>query len=119
MLEERFQKADVWDVSLRFRYRLGFTWPLNRYTVEPGAVYIPFSFESFASVGSDTRDPFSDHERITVGIGYVINPRWRLEMRYSREYRRDLPGEMFDANGDILDIRVKTTVRVLDLLKAR
>jgi hypothetical protein len=40
---------------LRFRYRLAFKFALNRYTVEPGAFYVPFKAEFYVPVGRPSR----------------------------------------------------------------
>ncbi len=41
MLEERFKNVDDYDIKLRGRYRLSFSYPINRYTVQVGAFYLP------------------------------------------------------------------------------
>ena len=55
-LEERYRKTEDWDFALRFRYRLAFSIALNRYTVEPGAFYVPLKAELFVPLGDDIEE---------------------------------------------------------------
>jgi hypothetical protein len=46
-LEERFTNPDGWDFAMRLRYRLDTKIPINKYTVEHGAFYVPLAAEFF------------------------------------------------------------------------
>ena len=83
-LEERFRKTEDWDFALRFRYRLSFAIPLNRYTVEAGAFYIPLKAEFFVPLGDDIEELFTKRTRFTAGLGYVVDKSWTLELRYAQ-----------------------------------
>ncbi len=119
MLEQRGLKSDDWSLSLRGRYRLAFAWPLNRYSVEEGAYYVPFSVEAFAKLGGGEDRVFSKQARYTIGLGRAMNKNWILEGRYIREDRRDVAGVDFEASADILELRVRSAARIVDILKAR
>ncbi len=119
MLEQRGLKSDDWSLSLRGRYRLAFTWPLNRYSIEPGAYYVPFSVEAFAKLGGGEDRVFSNQARYTIGLGRALNKNWILEARYIREDRRDVAGVDFEASSDIFEVRLRSAVRIVDILKAR
>ncbi len=117
-LEERFQEEDDWDMALRARYRLSYSWPINRYTVEPGAYYLPIAAEFYADIES-SEELLADQAEYTVGIGYVLNKTWSLELRYTRQEKEASSGSGFDSTDHVIDFQVKTAVLVRDLLKAR
>ena len=119
MLEQRGFKADSWSLSLRGRYRLAFTWPINRYSVDSGAFYMPLSVEAFAKLGGNEDRVFSDQARYTIGIGHVLNNNWTIEARYIREDRRDVAGVDFERSSNILELRLRSAARIVDVLKAR
>ena len=56
LLEERITESVGWGFALRFRYRLDTKIPRNKYTLEPGAVYLPLAIEFF----SDLADVLSE-----------------------------------------------------------
>ena len=119
MLEQRGFKSDNWTLSMRGRYRLSFTWPLNRYSVEAGAFYLPLSVEAFAKLVGNEDRVFSDQVRYTAGLGRALNENWTIEFRYIREERRDIAGMDFEASSDIFELRLRSAARIADVLKAR
>ena len=119
MLEQRGLKSDNWTLSMRGRYRLAFTWPLNRYSVEAGAFYLPLSVEAFAKLGGNEDRVFSDQARYTIGIGRALNKNWTIEVRYIREEQRDIAGMDFEASSGIFELRLRSAARIGDILKAR
>ena len=82
MIEERFQHRTSWEMSLRGSYRLGFTLPVNRFTVEPGALYLPMSAEFFTTQ-SDEQDVFAGKARLTIGLGDIFSKAWSVELLLS------------------------------------
>jgi hypothetical protein len=64
-LEERFRKTEDWGFELRFRYRLSFAIPLNRYTIEAGTFYVPLKAEFFIPLGDDIEGLFAKRSRYT------------------------------------------------------
>ena len=119
MFEQRGLNSDDWSLSLRGRYRLAFTLPLNTYSVEPGAFYLPMSVEAFAKLGGGEERVFSNRMRYTVGLGYALNDSWAIEARYMHEERRDIAGIDFEASSDIFELRLRSATRITDILKAR
>jgi hypothetical protein len=81
MLEERFQQSDDRDTSLRGRYRLSFTIPINRYTVQPGALYMPVA-DRYLATFSGSGGACAGHNLYPVGAR-----RWEHAM---------LPGQVRD-----------------------
>jgi hypothetical protein len=65
MIEERFKNTTS-GMSLRGRYRLSMSIPINRYTVEPGAFYMPLAAEIFANLSSDDDQLFAAQARYTI-----------------------------------------------------
>jgi hypothetical protein len=118
-LEERFRRTDDWSFALRFRYRLAFAFALNRYTIEPGAFYIPVKAEFFVPLGDDVEELFAERARYSVGLGYVFDKAWTLELRYARQQFRDTIGANFRTTDHFIELRLKSSFRIIDLLKGR
>jgi hypothetical protein len=54
-----------------------------------------------------------------VGIGYIVNKTWTVDLRYHWQDSRATIEESFDTSGDVIDIMVRTSVRIRDLVKGR
>lgn len=118
-LEERYKKTSAWDFSLRLRYQLALSVPVNRYTVEPGAFYVPLKAEFYAPLGDEIPEIRATQSRFTVGVGYVFNKTWIGEIRYARQNSEDSIGANVETTDQTIEFRVKTSVRIRDLLTAR
>ncbi len=118
-LEERFRRTEDWSFALRFRYRLAFSIPLNRYTVEPGAFYIPLKAEFFVPLGDDIEELFAKQARYSAGLGYVFDKSWTIELRYARLRMRDTIDADLQTTDHFIELRVKSSFRIVDLLKGR
>ena len=118
-LEERFRHEVEWNFALRFRYRLGFAFPFNRYTVEPGAFFAPFTTEFYLPLGEDIEGFFTQQLRFTVGIGYVFDENWKAELRYAWQQSRDTRDQDLQLSKHFIEFRVSTAIRITDLIKAR
>jgi hypothetical protein len=118
-LEERFRKTADWDFALRFRYRLAFSIPLNRYTVEPGAFYLPLKAELFVPLGDDIEELFANQARYTAGLGYVFGKSWRAELQYTGYRLRDTIDANVRTTEHFIELRVKSSFRIVDLIKGR
>jgi hypothetical protein len=121
MLEERFQFADQNQTSVRGRYRLSFTVPINRYTVEPGAFYMPVEGELFWDIGDTGSDAelFANEASVEVGLGYQFNNVLAVEVRYRWEESRDTMHGDITRDDNLLELRIKSTTRIVDFLKSR
>lgn len=119
MLEERFQHSDDWETSLRGRYRLSFTIPINRYTVEPGTLYMPLEGELFWDITGDRAELFSNRHKVSAGLGFQFNKDWAVEARYLWQESRGTINEEFSLDDDIIELRIKSTIRIVDYLKSR
>jgi hypothetical protein len=118
-VEERFTESDGWSFAVRLRYRLDTKIPLNKYTLEPRAFYLPLAVEFFADLGDEVPEFFGNRNRASVGLGYVINQTWTVDLRYHRQSSRSTIEDEFKTSGDVVDISVKTSVRIRDLVKGR
>jgi len=118
-LEERFNKIEDWEFSLRLRYRIGLSWAINKYSVEPGALYAPFSAEFYFPLGEDASGFLAQQNRLTAGLGYVFNKIWRVEVRYARQRVRDTVDADFRDTREFIEVRLKTALRIRDLIKSR
>ncbi len=103
------------DFSWRFRYRLATFIPLNKSTIEDKTWYLPLMGEGFSDLGSDTSEFFAARLRLTAGLGYVFSKNWTLEFRYTAQKSRDTVTGSFATNDHILDLRIRTAVRIRDL----
>jgi len=119
MLEERFIETTEWDASLRMRYRLAFSIPVNRNTVEPGAFYLPLWAEFYGDLNQNEQELFADKARYSAGLGYVFNKTWTGELSYSLQQSRDSVGADVQFDDNIIQLKIKTTVRIRDYLKSR
>ena len=117
MLEERFTKTTDWEFTVRLRYRLATVFPINKYSLEPGALYAPLNVELFTTPGNDVQELFSEQARVTAGLGYVLNQTWSVELRYTRQRSRDTITEEIHTTDNIFDLRFRTSIRIRDLLK--
>ena len=118
-LEERFKRTTDWDFALRFRYRLAFAIPVNRYTVEPGAFFVPLKAEFYMPIGNEVEELFAKRARFTAGLGHVFSKSWTAVLRYAWQRSRDTIGADFQTTDQFIEFRIKTQVRIRDLLKSR
>jgi hypothetical protein len=118
-LEERFTKSDERVFTMRLRYRLETMIPLNTYTLEPGTFYLPISGEVFADVADEAPEVFAQKNRVSIGLGYVINQKWTVDLRYHRQRSRANIEEAFDTSFNVIDFTVRTSIRIRDLVKNR
>jgi hypothetical protein len=124
-LRHRFRLEQRWvsqqdtgekDFGLRLRYRLATFFPLNRPTIEKKAWYMPLMGEAFANLGGDSPDYFAERLRLSIGLGHVLSDNWTLEFRYTAQKSRDTVVGRFQTTDHILDLRIRTAVRLRDML---
>ena len=118
-LEERFQKSGPLGFAVRLRYRLSFKIPINKYTVEPRAFYVPLKAEFFIPLGSEVQELYAQQARYSAGIGYVFNKQWTLELRYARQQLRNTINESLQPTDQFIELRLKSSFRIVDLMKSR
>jgi len=104
---------------MRLRYRLDTKIPLNTYTLEPGAIYLPLAIELFADLIDEVPEFFAKRNRASIGLGYVMNKNWTLDLRFHRQRSRSTIDEDFTRSGHVIDFTVKSSFRIRDLVKGR
>jgi len=118
-LEERFKNTTDWSFAARLRYRLSFKIPINKYTLEPGGFYAPLQAEFYIPLGSEIQEFYAQQALYSAGIGYVFNKAWTLELRYARQNSRDTIGANLETTEQFIELRLKSSFRIVDLLKSR
>ena len=104
---------------MRLRYRLDTKIPLNKYTLEPGAFYLPLAVEFFADLIDEVPEFFAKRNRASIGLGYVMNKNWTLDLRFHRQRSRSTIEEDFTRSGHVIDFTVNSSFRIRDLVKGR
>ena len=66
----------------------------------------------------DVLELLSERTRVTVGLGYILNQTWFVELRYTRQKSRDTLTEKYLTTDNIFDLRFRTSIRIRDLLKS-
>jgi len=118
-IEERFSSSDGSTFSMRLRYRIDTKIPVNKYTLEPGAFYIPLAYEWFADIVDEAPEFFAKRNRASAGLGYVINKTWTVDLRYHRQRSRATIVDDFKSSSNVIDFTINTSVRIRDLVKGR
>ena len=111
-LGERFQ----WDVQdwsysfgLKVSYEASLTFKLQGDLLRYGkGFYLSASAKFWWNLISTT--VFNDVVRITPGIGYEINPKWKTAFYIGYNYTRNLSAEKFETNNIIYRFRVYYTI---------
>lgn len=119
-LEQRWirqEETGERDFGFRIRYRLATFIPLNRAVIEEKTWYMPLMGEAFADLGGDSPDYFAERLRLSIGVGHVLSKNWTLEFRYTAQKARDTVLNRFMTTDHILDIRIRTGVRIRDMLR--
>ncbi len=103
------------EFGLRLRYRLGTGIPLNSSTIEAKTLYLPLGGELFYDIGDETAELLATRVRLGTGLGYVLSDNWALEFRYMVQRSRDTILDQFTITDHIIDLRIRTTLRIRDL----
>ena len=84
-LEQRFlwyPEEDTEDQKTRLRLKIGGTFILNNKKLTDKTFYIPWYVEGFHNFNGETFEHHAARDRMSVGLGYVFNPKWRGEFEY-------------------------------------
>lgn len=91
----------------RIRYRIKAKLPLNKRSIQYQTFYVPFYYETFATLDEASDVVYSSRNRFMVGLGYVFGERWIAEVEYISQSDRFSPeGGYLDAN-NILRLKVQ------------
>jgi long-subunit fatty acid transport protein len=75
--------------------------------------------EFFADLIDEAPELFGNRSRLSVGLGYVINQNWTVDLRYHWQRSRSTIDEDFKTSGNVIDFTVKSSFRIRDLVKGR
>jgi hypothetical protein len=107
-LGERFQwgvDGDDYSFGLKLSYQGSLTWKFHGDVWRYGkGFYVTCSAKFWWNLIENNVN--NDVARITPGIGYEINPRWRTEFLVGWNYTKDLTSDKFDTNSIIYRLRV-------------
>jgi len=104
-IEERFehlQDSETYDLTMRFRYRLGAKIRLLKPFLSD--LYFPVSVEVFMSTGQGLY--FNDVVRLTPGIGYDFTDQFSTEFHFSYHFSRNSSTDDFENNDLVYRLRV-------------
>ena len=73
----------------------------------------------FVPLGDDIEELFTKQTRFTAGLGYVFDKAWTLEVRYAQLRMRDTIDADLRTTDHFIELRVKSSFRIVDLLKGR
>lgn len=119
--EQRFIRdsgSDDWAFGTRGRYRIATSIAINRRQVESGAFYFLTSAELFARLNEKDLELLHNRTRVMAGLGWVSPSQWILEFRYIRQDSRDSLSGQLEITDKIIEFRVRTSVKIRDLMKA-
>jgi hypothetical protein len=105
-LEERFQRSlgdGNWSDGYRFRYKLSTAFSLGDLLFDfTKGLYIPISLEAFINL--EKAEQFNDVLRLSFGLGYKINSRWKMETDLLYKRTQD---QGFNINSDNFLLRLR------------
>ena len=61
------------------------------------------------------KQPIADTLRVTTGLGYVKGDNWTYELRYTGQKSRNTVSGEFERTDHILDLRIRTSIKLRDL----
>lgn len=104
----RFFDDGTTDHVLRTRNRVEVRYVLNRQkTSETGAWITIADFEYFFPIGPNAEERYASRYRIRAGMGYRVNPAWRVDLLYFWQESRNTYGAPFDSQDHIIDVRFR------------
>jgi hypothetical protein len=110
-LDQRFlwypEEGGTPEIKTRVRPRLGGRFILNNTSLEPKTFYIPFYAESFINLNDEATERFASIRRAMIGVGYIINPRWRTEIDYYTNRSRNTVDDDFARTDMIIQIQLR------------
>ena len=113
-LEERFNldlvDAGQWTFALRGRYRFNFTVPINNKGIMDKTLFAKINAEFFIDLGKTIEERYVNNRRISMGLGYRFNPKWRLELLYVIEKSKALSSDGYKVNSHIIQFRLRTYI---------
>jgi hypothetical protein len=92
---------------LRLRHKLSTVLPLGNKQPGGAGLYLPVSAEVFFTAAGDTPARFINQTRFAVGVGYRLNPCWRIEFTYNSVRLRTDASDNFTTQIHLVRIQIK------------
>ena len=80
---------------------------------------MPLAIEFFSNLADEVPEFLAKRNRASIGLGYVMNKNWTLDLRLHRQRSRSTIEEDFTRSGNVIDFTVKSSFRIRDLVKGR
>lgn len=114
-LEERFGinlQGSENNFVFKFRYKLGFSFPVNNSVITDGTFYIPISIELFADLTGFNEEITNDRLRFELGLGYRLNTNLSFVLLYTLQeiYNNEFTGIDFGEGFSEIDHIVRISV---------
>jgi hypothetical protein len=102
-----YTDLDTTEYKTRIRFRLGGRFLLNSDNISAGTFYLPFYAESFVNLNGEAYERFASRTRLVAGLGYIFNPRWRIEFDYYGQRSRNTVEDSFVKTDMIFQLQLR------------
>jgi hypothetical protein len=109
-LEQRFLKYiddGTKDQKVRMVPRVGSKFILGNTKLSPGTFFIPWYIEGFINLNGEAKEKYALKNKTAVGLGYVINEKWRGEFYHYLQRSRNSIEDSFAKTDLIFQARLK------------
>lgn len=110
----RYEQRFLWypeegtqDVKSRTRARVGGKFILNSDAFDAKTFYIPFLFEYYINLNGEAVERYANRNRGMIGLGYVINSKWRSEINYHVFRSRNSADDDFTKSEMAVQVQLK------------
>ncbi len=94
-IEQRYRRkivtgelTDAYAFNWRFRYSIGFIFPLKGTTVAPKTPFLFFNEDLFVNAGKQIVSNYFDQNRIVVGLGYQFTRHYNVQLAYMDAFQQ-------------------------------
>jgi len=113
-LEQRFNYFrdfdGNWEFAMRSKFKMNVTFPINNPGIIDKTLYARLNAELYFDLGNSIIERFVNKGRLTTGLMYCLNLKWRLEMLYAIEQSTAFSQEGFNVNSHIIQIHLKSYI---------
>jgi hypothetical protein len=104
----RFYSDATSDHLFRTRNRVEVRYVVNRdRATQAGAFILLADFEYFMVVDHEAQERYASRYRIRAGVGYRLNPAWRVDLLYIYQRSRNTYGAPFSTAENMVDLRFR------------
>jgi len=95
---------------MRSKFKMNVTFPINNPGIIDKTLYARLNAELYFDLGNSIIERFVNKGRLTTGLMYCLNLKWRLEMLYAIEQSTAFSQEGFNVNSHIIQIHLKSYI---------